>query len=373
MMRNVVGIVNMHDGPTLGNLTENRPLGTVTFLGRYGLMDFALSNLSNSGIDRIGILAEKNVQAIRSHMGSGSIWVNNTITGFVRYFTNEKEINSRHFNTDINNIRANSTQLEGLDCDYVVIVPPFMLMSIDFREVVEAHKKSGADVTVVYTHADQADKTYSNCEEVLFDENNNVCAIHPFSGNKSVADISLQTYVFNKATLEKMVRETKNVSALYNIRQILSFFANRSLAKVNAYKFEGYVAPIISLQNYIWYSFELLSYSARCKLFSDDWPIYTTTHNTPPSLYSSTADVQNSFVANGSIIKGKVRNSILSREVVVEEGAVVENCILFTKTKVGPGVHTNYVVADKAVKIIEKKNVCGSDKDYLCIETGVKI
>lgn len=372
MMRNVVGLVNLHDGPNLGNLTANRPLGTVTFLGRYGLMDFALSNLSNSGIDRIGILAEKNVQAIRSHMGSGSIWVNNTITGFVRYFTNEKEVNSHHFNTDVNNVRVNKNQLEGLDCDYVVVVPPFMLMSIDFREVVEAHKKSGAEATIVYTHADQADKTYMNCEELILN-GDKVDAVAPFTGNKGVADISLQTYVFNRSAFEKLVSETKNVSALYNIRQMLAFMANRGLISVNAFKFDGYVAPILSLNHYIWYSFELLSYAARCKLFLEDWPIYTTTHNTPPSLYSATADVQNSFIANGSIIKGKVHNSILSREVVVEEGAVVENCILFTKTKVGPGVHANYVVADKGVKIIEKKIVNGTSENYLCIETGVKI
>ncbi|MCF0107643.1 MAG: glucose-1-phosphate adenylyltransferase subunit GlgD [Bacilli bacterium] len=372
-MRNVVGIVNLHDGPSLGNLTEKRPLGAVTFLGRYGLMDFALSNLSNSGIDRICIFAEKNVQAIRSHMGSGSIWINNTVTGFVRFFANEKEMNSKHFNTDVNSILANSSQLDGLDCDYVVVVPPFMLMSIDFREVVEAHKKSGADATIVYTHALEADKTYQNCEEILFNENNEIQHISPFSGNKGVADISLQTYVFNKSALQKLVAEGHNVSALYNIRQMLAFFINRNLLKVNAYRFDGYVAPIISLNHYIWYSFELLSYSKRSQLFLEDWPIYTTTHNTPPSLYSSTADVQNSFIANGSIIKGKVHNSILSREVVVEEGAVVENCILFTKTKVGPGVHTNYVVADKSVKITEKKEVCGDINDYLCILTGEKI
>ncbi len=372
-MRNVVGIINLHDGPHLGNLTENRPLGTVTLLGRYGLMDFALSNISNSGIDRIGIMVEKNVQAVRTHLGSGSIWINNTVTGFIRYFSNEKDVNNDKFNTDVRDIAANRHQLEGLDADYVLVVPPFFLMSIDFNEVIKQHIENDADITVIYTNAKKADRDYKNCEELVIGENGRVSKILDFNGMRKNADISLQTYVFKRSTFETLVRKAKEVSAFYNIRQMVTYMTNNNLVKTQAYEFDGYVAPMISLENYVRYSFELLDYKNRAKLFDDDWPIYTTTHNTPPSLYGPNADVKNSFIANGSIIKGKVRNSIISRDVIVEEGAVIENSILFSDTYVGEGVKVNYVLTDKYVRIEEKKKVAGSEDEILCIAYGVKI
>ena len=291
----------------------------------------------------------------------------------MRFFSNEREIHSRHFNTDINNIRANKNQLEGLDADYVVVMPPFFLMSIDLADVVNEHIKSNADVTVVYTRAKKADKDYANCDEMIFNENGSVEKIVPFSGNKKQADISLEIFVYKRKVFENIVHEGKNISALYNLRQVVSFMANRGLIKVNAYKFDGYVAPILSLDHYTRYSFELLDYSVRRKLFKEDWPIYTTTHNTPPALYGPNADVQNSFVANGSIIKGKVRNSIISRDVIVQEGAVVENSILFTSSEVGEDVRINYVLADKGSHICEKKRVVGEEDDILCIESGERI
>ena len=91
----------MHDSPRLGKLTEKRPIGTVSFLGRYGLMDFALSNFSNSGIDRVGILVDRYLHSVISHVRDGSIWINNTKTGSQRLFYNEN-MPSHKFNTDIN-------------------------------------------------------------------------------------------------------------------------------------------------------------------------------------------------------------------------------------------------------------------------------
>jgi glucose-1-phosphate adenylyltransferase len=130
---------------------------------------------------------------------------------------------------------------------------------------------------------------------------------------------------------------------------------------------------ILSMQDYVDNSFKLLKYTERKKLFDDKWPIYTTTHNTPPSLYSKDAKVKNSFIANGSIIKGEVENSIISRNVVVEEGAVVKNCILFTKTYVGKNTKLEYVVADKNVSIVEMKKLKGDKNDVIFIKQGTKI
>ena len=121
------------------------------------------------------------------------------------------------------------------------------------------------------------------------------------------------------------------------------------------------------------HTYFFLSYEVRKDLFKEDWPIYTTTHNTPPAIYGADAKVCNSFIANGSNIQGTVINSIISRDVVIEKGAVVKNCILFSGTKVGKNSQLEYVVADKNVKIKEIKELHGEADHYTYISFGANI
>lgn len=372
-MNNVIGICNLYDEPKLGELNKNRSLGSVTFLGRYGLMDFTLSNFSNSGIDKIYALCSSGAQTIRNHVGSGNIWINNTKNGYLRLLMNEKLSQTSKFNTDISCVLSNYSYFENEDADYIVVAPTFFLMSFDYRSAINAHEKSGADVTIVYSHVENADKEYLNCDSLTINTRKDVIDFKTNNGDDKEADISLESFIFTKKSFLEMLNKSKEVSQLYTIRKMVSYGARNKLCKVKALRFDGYVVPLLSFDDYVKYSQELLSYTTRQKLFLEDWPVYTTTHNTPPTIYGENAEVSNSFVANGSLIKGKVINSVISRDVTIEEGAVVENSILFTKTYVGKGVHVNNVVTDKNVCINEVKDVHGSEEESLFIELGAKI
>ena len=183
-------------------------------------------------------------------------------------------------------------------------------------------------------------------------------------------NISLETFVFTRESFDKTIATAKKVSALYGIRKALNYAINHHRLIVNAYQFDGYVVPIMSSKDFIDRSFDLLAYENRAQLFNDNWPIYTTTHNTPPAFYGNKANVMNSIVGNGAIIKGTVENSIISRDVVVEEGAVVRNCILFTQTYVGKNKTLEYVLTDKNVKVVEVKELKGKKDDVLYVKQG---
>ena len=370
-MAKVVGICDLHDAPHLGKLTEKRPIGTVSFLGRYGLMDFALSNFSNSGIDRVSILVDRHLHSVVSHVRDGSIWVNNTKTGTQRIFYNEN-VPSHKFNTDINNLLSNRLHFEGLDCDYVVVANSFFLASMDFRKYLDMHIESGNKISLIYKRVKNAKEEFLNCD-VVKTENRLVKDFAINLGTAKEALISLEVFIFDYKTLVELVNKTREISTLFNIRDLVNYCATNNLYKVNAFSFDGYVAPILTFDNFVKYSRDLLSYEVRKQLFKEDWPIYTTTHNTPPALYGEKAVVENSFVSNGSMIKGTVINSILSRDVIVEEGAVVKNCILFSGTKVGKGSHLEYVVADKNVKIREVRDVAGDEDHFMYISFGANI
>ena len=372
-MRNVLGIVNLHDCPHLGPLTMKRPTGATTFLGRYGLMDFTLSNFSNSGIDKVGVLAESNYRSVRNHLQAGQIWVNNTKLGFQRVLTNESLLSVSKFNTDIANLMANKNIFYENEPAYVVVAPVFLLMSYDYNELISKHIASGADVTVLCKHIDNSDKDFVNCDTVKLDENGFIKEFASNTGRKKEVDISLESFVINTDALMDICEKQKDVSLLYSLRQMISYLTGHGELKVNSVFFDGYVVPILSFEHYVRHSFALLKFEERRKLFKEDWPIYTTTHNTPPALYGDRAIVSNSFIANGCVIKGKVKNSILSRDVVVDEGAVVENCIIFTHTEIGANVKLKYVVTDKYSEVMEVKKIIREKDDILYIGKGERV
>lgn len=373
-MISVYAICNLHDSPRLGLLTENRPLGATTFLGRYGLMDFTLSNFSNSDIHRVSVLCEKGLHSVRSHVESGNIWIDNTKTGHFDIIFNENGILAPKFNTDIANLVANKNSVHDFGCDIVIVAPAFFLCNMDFRPIIDIHRKENRDITVVYSPRKDAHRTFINCDSFKINsKSKTVRSISLNHGKEKEADISLETFVFSLSAFRKLIKDSFKVSALYNIRDMVNHYIKEKTIKIHSYKFDGYVVPILSMEDYVNYSFKLLKYTERRKLFDEDWPIYTTTHNTPPSLYGADAKVKNSFIANGSIIKGVVENSIISRNVVIEEGAVVKNCILFTKTYVGKNTKLDYVVADKNASFEQLKNVKGDKNDVLFIKQGAKI
>lgn len=371
-MKNAIGIINLHGNPGLGKLTERRPLAAVSFLGRYGIIDFALSNFSNSGIRKTEILVEKNLDSIRSHIQTGSIWVSNTKIGFLRAAINERGLVNPESNTDIANIIENIPP-EVIDEDYVVIASPQFLMSIDYRDVLKQHGASGAGITVVTTKVKKSDE-YPDCNRVLIDTDGSIRRFSKKQKDEDEAFVSLESYIFSKEVFLGLIRFSREISNTSDtIKKMVELYANNRMTKVMAYQFKGAVFPILNLNQYVEQSFKMLNHTNRKTLFLPDWPIYTTSHNTPPACYGLLADVSNSFIANGSVIKGKVKNSIISREVVIGEGAEVSDCILFTKTEVGENVKLKYVLTDKNVSIIDVKNLVGDEEDYLLISKGAKI
>ena len=371
-MNKIIGICNLHDDPHLGQLTAKRPCGAVSFLGRYGLIDFTLSNFSNSEIDRIYVLVKNGILAMKNHIGSGSIWNRNTRRGFVNLLINEEGLFNPKFNTDLANIKANLS-FDDVDFDYAVIAPSFMLGCIDYRPIVDAHIESEADVTVVYTHVLEPSEDFINCDRLKFGADNKIIKIDTNLGRTKEADISLESFVVSKKILKKIVNDVSKVSEMFTLRQMIKYYVGEEALDVRGYKYDGFIIPILSMESYVEHSLDLLNYHVRSKFFKEDWPIYTTTHNTPPALYGRSADVKNSFIANGSIIKGKVENSIISRDVLVERGAVVKNCILFTRSEIGKDVKISNVLCDKSAKVYQVKELEGKDGEVLYIKQGAKI
>ena len=116
-MAKVVGIVNLHSDVQLNGLTARRPVASVNFLGRYGIIDFVLSNLSNSNVDNVGVLIKEKPRSLFKHLGTGNSWNFNSKTGGVSLLYNEVHANNPVYNHDINNLVENVSFLKAANAD----------------------------------------------------------------------------------------------------------------------------------------------------------------------------------------------------------------------------------------------------------------
>lgn len=370
----VNALLNLFNSPSLGVLTEKRNFGAVTFLGRYGLADVMLSNFSNSGINRIGILVDRYSQSMRNHVQSGKAFINNTKIGGLDIIYDELGNLKPQFSNDISDLTANITYMEHIVCDYLVIAPSNMLMSFDFKQMLKEHVNSGREITMMYQHRSDLKKKFLNQSLLTLKEDGSVKSLKKNDGDSNEGDISLEIYIFNHETFEQMILEQPIVSLKYGIREMVSYYIRKNKKTVGSYQYDGYLLPIFNLEDYVEGSFSLLDYKNAKEFFKDNWPIFTTTHDTPPALYGAIAEVKNSFIANGAIINGRVENSIISRDVIVKEDAVIKNSILFTNTVVEKGMKLEYVLTDKKVVVGggNKTNYKGTKKQMLVIKQGQK-
>lgn len=370
MSNRILGIVNLYDSPSLGGLTKNRTLGSTSFLGRFAFMDFTLSNFTNSMIDEINVLIKDNFRSVAKHAGSLKTWVNNTKIGRQNLLINEKGIKDSKYNSDLNALRENDWVLYEANADYVVIAPAHIIMSIDFRDVLDYHIAKQADVTIVYKEIDDADKSFLSSNVITLSDKGEVIDYSKNNGKKAHANVSLRTYVVSKETFTKWLRH-KDYRDATSLRMLLEGLVEEKEERIIGYKYEGYARCFDSFEHFVEYSFEFFDISVADSVFKKDWPIYTTSRNTQPTLYGPKSKVKNCFIANGAKINGKVESSIISRYVEIDKGAEVKNSIILTSAVVREGVHVEYAVIDKYA-IIEN-DVIGHPDAPVYIGQGKKV
>ena len=364
-----MGLCNLYSPATLGDLTSSRPIASTSFLGRYAMMDFTLSNFSNSDIDQVGILIKKDPRSILKHLGSTNVWNNNTKLGFELIMYDEKHANNPLYHHDLNNIKVNDWIIKREQPSFFVIAPVHIIYALDFRPLITYHESHGQPITVVYTKIKDGKSSFLN-GDVLTLQQDRIVDIQPNQGLRSDIDVSMETYIISAPMLEKMLENAQELSPFFGIKETVQALVKTT--PVMGYRFTGYVKCFDSLSAYRLHSLELLNYGVRKKLFQESLPIRTVTHDTPPAYYGVDAKVSNSFIANGSLIEGTVINSIISRNVSIGKNAIIENAIIFTDTVIGKDVMIKNVVIDKYVKVLTTKQIMGTDHSPIYIKQGEK-
>ena len=368
---------NIHD-QSIPELTRVRSMASVPFGCRYRLIDFTLSNMVNSGINRIGLITHYNYQSLLDHIGTGKDW------DLARRSGGIKLIPPNLIASDsVTGAQPAGHRLEALfgakdfiaHCteDCFVLSDCDIICNLDLSEVIDAHAASGADITFVTKRVDAASMHLA--EQVMVVTADTEGRVTDFTRSKPEEGlINLYTNIMI-VSREYLLTVLGNAAA-HGHR---SFFADvivPSLGRANyrTYEYDGWYAYIGSLESYFTCSMALLSQEAREGLFHvRNRPILTKVRNSAPTKYKEGASIKNSFIADGCVIEGTVENSIIFRGVKVGKGTVIRNSILMQDTYTGENVTLNCVITDKDVTIRDGRHLSGHETMPFFVGKGISV
>lgn len=358
--QNILGIVfaNSHD-VMLGDLTKQRSMASVPFGGRYRLVDFALSNLSNAGVDKVGVITKANYYSLMSHLGNGKPWDLDRKNGGLSILPPYASPDAQVYKGRLEAIYGILEYLYEAEEEIVVLCDSDIVANIDIKSAVKFHKNRGAEITMVYTSGKKP-MGQNDMMSYTIDENGRITDVDFAPADN--ANYNLDTLIIGRELLIDIV--TKGI-AKGKVSLSHTIFENGfENYKIYGFKHEGFSAVMDSVDSYFRANLALLDGSVRGELFSRKNPIYTKTRDDMPARYGLESKISNCLVADGCLIEGTVKNSILFRGVKVSKGAVVENCILMEGTLVEENSSLQNLISDRFVNITEGKILDGRNGSF---------
>jgi len=364
-MRDVLGIVSFSDPSVdIDGMMETRSVGAISFLGRYRLIDFTLSNFTNSGIDEIQIYVKNKPRSLVSHVNEGNYNINSKRGGLKFLFNSSYKRNSI-YNNDISCYMENLQSIEESDKEYVILAPSHLVYRFDFNDLLTAHKQNGNDITALYVQTTKAKEQFFMQKSLDIDKEGRVSKFDINLGKYKNAAISLDVMVMRKSLFIDLVNRAANTSSLYTFDDIIKEQLDE--LKVYTYKYKGVVASITSLKEYFDANMYLSDLQTSKKIFNSNWQIHTKTNDSCPTKYTKDANVVGSIVANGCIIEGTVINSVIGRNVIIKKGTVIKDCVILPSVSVAEGAHLEDCIIDKYAEVKYVKTLKGSKKHPLYV------
>ncbi len=364
----VLGIILAGGGSAILPLTIKRASAAVPMFGKYRAIDFTLSNMVNSGITKVGIVTQYNPRSLMDHLGSGKDWDLDRKRGGLFILQPYLSVGSGKigYKGTADALFQNMTLFRRGDEDYVLIGSGDHIYNMDFTDLFKQHIMAGVDVTLVVKELDETyDLTQYGIVEV--DAKDNVIGFEEKPSNPKTNLAFLGIYFMSKYLLMDLLYATVPHGGYNLLLDVL--LPNMHKFRFKVYRFKGYWRNIKkSINEYYRTNMDGLRKEVRDELFHAPSRIYTKSKDLPPPKITATGHVENSIVADGCIVSGTVRNSILFRDVHIKAGAVVENSLILEGTRVGEGSYVSYAIVDKDSVIRPGKIIRGNRDRVLAFE-----
>ena len=325
----------------LGELLRPRALAAVPFGGRYRIIDFALSNMVNSGIRSVGVSTFNKYESLMDHLGTGSAWDLDRKTQGLSILP--PYISSESYAGESDDLLGILNYFRMRKEKYLIITSANVIMTTTYNDFIESHVESGADMSVMYNR----DGNEAGAPNLILDLDRRGLVKEAFSNpdkpvsvRSSLGTVCMERELFIDMVSYAVSRGVAEVSIEYLIRE------HKSMT-VRGHEYKGVALRVNSIQDYFDATMRSLTEDVAEALYWTDNPVYTKVKDEAPAFFGETSKVKGSMVSDGCSIEGEVNDSLLFRGVQVGEGTTLDNCIIFQNTEIGAGCHLSHVIIDK--------------------------
>ena len=348
-------------GSRLGVLTKDLAKPAVPFGGKYKIIDFPLSNCSNSGIYTVGVLTQYKPLELNSHIGIGVTWDLDRRNGGVRILPPyQKEKGGDWYKGTANAIYQNVAFIEMHDPEYVLILSGDHIYKMDYDKMLDFHKEKQADATIAVI-----DVPLKEASRFGIMNTNDDLSIYEFEEkpeNPKSTNASMGIYIFNWKVLKRALEEDEldELSSNDFGKNIIPKMLEEG-RKLVAYPFKGYWKDVGTIESLWEANMDLLKDENELSLHDDEWKIYSANPVRPAQYIGPEAKIKNSLIVEGCIVNGIVENSVLFQGVHVGENTVIRNSVIMPNTIIEENSVIDKAIIGSEVHILSNCNVGNGD------------
>jgi len=372
-------------GSRLKQLTKSNAKPAVEFGGKYRIIDFTLSNCSNSSIDVVGVLTQYQPLILHTHIGIGAPWDLDRTNGGVSLLPpHVTDIGGNWYKGTADAIYQNMYFIEQFSPEYLLVLSGDHIYKMNYLNLLNYHKNKKADVTIAVIEVPIEEAHRFGIMNV--DEKYKIYQFEEKPKKPKSNLASMGIYIFNWKKLKVFLEEDQKdeLSSHDFGKNIIPKMLNSGL-KLFAYPFNGYWKDVGTIESYWEANMDLINESSgidgerKLNLFDNDWRIYSAPQTYPPHYVGNSAKIQRSLIVEGCTILGSVINSVLSYGVyigsgavvkksvvlsnaVIEDGAIVENAVICSNATVKKG---SKVIGDNKIEVISEGKVVYNDAEMI--------
>ncbi len=339
-------------------LSNKRAIAAMPVAGSFRSIDFALSNMTNSHIQKVAVLTQYNSRSLHEHLSSSKWWdFGRKQGGLYTFAPTLTTDNSFWYRGTLDAIYQNLDWIRECHEPYVVIASGDGVYKLDYSDVIEYHIEKGADITVVVKEVAEGEDV-SRFGAATVDENNKILEFEEKPIKAETNLISTGVYVIRRRLLIEMCENAIQEDQYDFVRGILVRYAETK--NIVAYKMDGYWANIASVDSYFKANMDFLKKDVRDYFFKTYPDVYSKVDDLPPAKYNPSAVVKNSLVSSGSIVNGTIENSIVFKEVYVGDNCTIKNSIILNDVHIGDNTYIENCIVEAHSSIQAGQSLVGS-------------
>lgn len=322
-------------GSRLGVLTHNIAKPAVLYGGKYRIIDFTLSNCINSNIETVGVLTQYQPLKLHSHIGIGKPWDLDRMNGGVTILTPYQRFEKGEwYSGTADAVLQNISYVDENSPKYVIILSGDHIYKMNYSVMLEFHKKKNADATISVINVPYEEASRYGIMNVT--DNNKIYEFEEKPERPKSTLASMGIYIFTWSVLkEYLLKDHEDPNSEHDFgKNIIPSMLNDG-KNLYAYQFTGYWRDVGTIQAYWESNMNLTERVPEFNMYDPYWKIYTPNPVYPAHFIGETGKVIKSIIAEGCMIYGTVRNSVIFPGVVVQEGTVIEDSIIMSDAFIG--------------------------------------